>query len=369
MRDLNDKRLAFRKIGFGQCGLVFQRPGRDFVVKIARPGFHDALWSDFVAHFHVYQAFRAQLPRHVCRVPKVYSYRNKDSAWWGDHRRLFREPHDSFPMPSMALITERIMPLPRIARQALVAKYCPASLRRAVLAHPSNRDCLARVYLGRRRQENAPLAPNFSLRNFNLCLDRMMDILLPVHEYAAAMGEALAVMHWAANVDGYDVEFVLGCEADLAYREDDQIDLGLTSEQVVALTPHADTDVMALDTMKPARLEERRPSTRMWVLDFNLCSRWEERTAWEQPEALIRHLVLAFYENDPYYPLPLVEGGEALWNAFCDNYLRKSREILEADGKDERLANLPQFFITSCILREEQKLEAGLGHGHRDLKG
>jgi hypothetical protein len=360
--------VGFRKIGFGQCGLILQRPGRDFVVKIARPHFQEALWSDFVAHFHVYQAFRGQWPSIVCRVPKVFSYINKDNAWWGLHHPLLPE-HESYPMPSMALVTERILPLPRVAREALVAKYCPQDLQASVLADPSNRDCLARIYLGRRRPENAPLAPNFTLRNFNLCLDQMVDLYLPVGEYAAAIGEALAVMHWQANVDGYDVEFVLGCETDSAYR-DGNIDRGLTSADIKGLRPHSDTDVMTLDTMMPANVDNRPILTRMWVLDFNLCSRWEERVGWEQPKALIEHLVLAFFDNDPYYPLPPVDviQEKTLWEEFTDGYLEKSREILRADGKDKRLGKLPNMFIDSCVERERERLRAGLGRRHLDLK-
>ncbi|KAH8904191.1 hypothetical protein BR93DRAFT_173718 [Coniochaeta sp. PMI_546] len=364
----NDTTVGFRKIGFGQCGLIFQRPGRDFVVKIARPGFHDALWSDFVAHFHVYNAFRDQ-GNLVCRVPKVYSYIKRDNLLWTSHLPLF-EAHDSFPMPSMALVTERIPPLPKIVREALIHKYCPPNLRIAALANPSNRDCLARVYLGRRRPESAPLAPNFSLRNFNLCLDQMEEHKLPVNTYAEAMGEALAVLHWLANVDGYDVEFVIGTEADTAYINGQTTDLGLTSDDINELPAHTDTNVMTLDTMMPAQVKKRILRTRMWVLDFNLCSRWEERIGWEQPDALIQHLVLAFFENDPYYPLPLAEGREQiLWEAFRDSYLRKSGEILQSDGKDERLIKLPGMFIGACVAREKEKMKALLGHGHRDLKG
>lgn len=357
------EQVGFRKIGFGQCGLLFERPGRGYVVKVARPHFHDSLWSDFVAHFHVYKAFE-QHSDLECRVPTVYSYVNKDNnQWWDEHRPLFTEQHDSFPLPSMALITERILPLPKVVREALIAQYLPPALQPAAVANPSNRECLARLYLGKRRRPGAPPAPNFTLRNFNLCLDQMLDLELPVADYAAAMGEALAVIHWQANVDAYDVEFVLGSEAGTEYTQDIATILALTPEMVTSMRPHTDLDALVSANF-------RRRTTRIWVLDFNLCNRWEEQMGWEQPDALVDHLVMSFFENDPYYPLPLKDYSRErnLWEAFSDSYLHKAGEILEGDGKDARLALLPGMFARACVEREQTKLDQGFGHGHRDNK-
>lgn len=354
---------GFRKIGFGQCGLVFERPGQGFVVKVARPHFHDALWSDFVAHFHVCKAFEQQRSLE-CRVPAVYTYINKDNTrWWHSHRPLFPEIHESFPLPSMALLTERILPLPRIVRDALISQYCPPRLQSSASVDPSNRDCLARVYLGRRRPKKAPLAPNFTLRNFNLCLDQMVDLDLPVNDYASAIGEALAVIHWQANVDGYDIEFVLASERRLSYTQDRATLLGLTPQALAALPPHTD-----MDSLMSANFCKR--TIRIWVLDFNLCSRWENQIGWEHPDALIEQLVTAFFENDPYYPLPMADGDieQKLWAEFRESYLRKSQEVLEGAGKDERLHRLPGMFINACIARERVNIEAGSGHGRRHHK-
>lgn len=266
-------------------------------------------------------------------------------------------------MPSMALITERILPLPKIAREVLVALYCPSESQSSVLNDGTNRDCLARIYLGKRRAQNTPLAPNFTLRNFNLCLDQMLDLDLPVNDYASAMGEALAVTHWHANVDAYDVEFVLGSEAPFPCTNVVTA-WELTPEFVSALRPHTNLNSLMAPNF-------RKRTTRIWILDFNLCNRWEEKTGWEHSDALIDQLVLAFFENDAYYPLPVMEGDveQSLWRMFTHSYLEKSRTILEADGKDKRLHKLPAMFINGCIDRETQNIGKGLGHGHRDLKG
>ncbi len=81
--------------------------------------------------------------------------------------------------------------------------------------------------------------------------------------------------------------------------------------------------------------------------------------------------MLAFFESDPYYPLPLggMDMEKQLWSVFRSEYLQRSEDILKGGGKDERLRELPIRFINACVAREQDKLSRGLGHGHRDLKG
>ncbi|KAH7156717.1 zinc finger protein-domain-containing protein [Dactylonectria macrodidyma] len=329
--------IGFRKIGFGQCGLVFERPGQGFVIKVAKPGFKDALTADYQVHQAVSDAFRRQKTALECRVPQVYKHiPATDFQWWNEHQTLFLQQHEDFPIPAAALMTERILPLPKIARHGLITQFCDKAMQADAVNNHQNRDCLARIYLGKRLKTNAPLQRNFSLRNFNLHLDQMLALELPVEDYARAIAEALAVIHWDANSDAYDIEYVLGSEAAVV----------------------SDTTTLDFKTR----------TIRIWVLDFNLCSRWEEAVGWQCPEALIDQLVFAFFENDPYYPLPLMENGadQKLWGVFRERYLAKAQEVLS--GKDKRLNTLPAKFIDSCVAREQGKLEKGLGHGHRDFK-
>ncbi|RJE22689.1 Zinc finger protein [Aspergillus sclerotialis] len=356
--------IGYRAIGFGQCGLVFERPGRDYVIKVAKPAYEGGLWPDFRAHFRTRQAFEKEGRDVECRVPKIYSYVPKrNSRWWNENRPFFYDVHQSLFLPSNALITERIPPLPKVARQALINKYCPPQLQHNANANPTNRDCLARIYLGRRRPINAPLSPNFTLRNYNLTLDQIVELGLPAASFAAAMGEALAIIHWAANIDAYDIEFVLGSEAKTPYTQDISLALNLTTEQIAAMEPDTDIESLLSTKCKPR-------TARMWVLDFNLCNIWEEKAGWENPEMLLPHLVEAFFENDPYYPLPLMEQDleRELWDTFSSTYIDKGTHILSAPGKDSRLVNLPRIFIDSCVKRERQNLSNSLGHGYRELK-
>lgn len=209
------------------------------------------------------------------------------------------------------------------------------------------------------------MSSNFTLRNFNLHVDQMRSFNLPVEEYAKHIGEALAVIHWRANVSGYDVEFVLG-EPASARRDDLQIPENMQDNPEVS-TENAEL----VDLATPLPLPYRHPITldvQLWVLDFNLCGMWEEQTALQHPDTLVNCLVEAFFENDPYYPLPLAEDVEdqGLWSAFRHAYNSKAREVLA--GKNDRLRMLPVKFLEGCEERERRMLEMGRGHGARDQK-
>ncbi|KAK4465460.1 zinc finger protein [Cladorrhinum samala] len=353
--------VKYERIGFGQCGLVFAQPGREYVVKVARPHFSDALWDDFLSHLRLFDALSVYSDID-CRIPRVYSYVSKgNEAWWTTNAALL-PPSGDFPLPSVALITQRILALPKIIRNALIDRFCPEELREAAKASPLNKDCVARVYLGRRRAPNTRLPPNFSLRNFNFCLDQMLDLELPVKYYAKAMAACLAVIHWHCRMDGYDIEFVLGSDASVSYTTHITEKLGLDVDQIDKLDAHSDIEALQ-------RTNYQRRATRLWVLDFNLCSRFprDDTFILERERDVISQLVIAFFENDPYYPLPLAEMDvdKQLWLVFREEYERKAAEVL---GASQALKHLPGKFLDACEERERRKLEQGLGHGHRDFK-
>src|SRR5881227_137311 len=81
----------FRKIGFGQCGLVFEQPGCPIVIKLARPFFEQSLWMDYRAHSRVMMSFYSDtaggsiVKEPECRVPRVYYFRTREDRWWDDH--------------------------------------------------------------------------------------------------------------------------------------------------------------------------------------------------------------------------------------------------------------------------------------------
>lgn len=170
----------------------------------------------------------------------------------------------------------------------------------------------------------------------------MLEMELPVLSFARAMGEALAIIQWAAHVDGYDIEYVLGSEADAdsVYNEDIAVFLQLTAQQ--DMSSHEDLDA-------GLRKGVKQRTTRMWVLDFDLCHIWREEIGLNEPDGLISHLVQAFFDNDPYYPRPCGEGDieRELWDSIATMYSQKAGQILQ--GKDQRLFSLPGRFINTCI--------------------
>ncbi|KAI6781653.1 uncharacterized protein J7T54_003918 [Emericellopsis cladophorae] len=187
----------------------------------------------------------------------------------------------------------------------------------------------------------------------------MITVGAPVSKYAEAIAEALAVIHWESNVDGFDIEFVLGSEP-------------LTLKEKPPFTmpqgPEDSTDLETCETIDQVNFDSYQRTIRLWVLDFNLCNCWEEKAGWENPEMLVDHLVFAFFENDPYYPLPLAEQDldRELWSTFRGAYLKKASEVLKP--KDKRLHELPIKFMDACVERERQKLAEDRGHGSRDHK-
>lgn len=118
------------------------------------------------------------------------------------------------------------------------------------------------------------------------------------------MADTLALLHWSAQIDACDVEYVLAAAED----------------------------------------EHSMPSTklglhRLYILDFDLC---KEMT---MDEAGVDQAVAAFLRNDRYYPRPGMkhEADRALWVVFRDRFLESSASIWhqpEGGGPE-----LPALFI------------------------
>ncbi|KXH31600.1 hypothetical protein CSAL01_04597 [Colletotrichum salicis] len=184
------------------------------------------------------------------------------------------------------LVSERIPALPLEIRKAIIEVFCPKEQRVTARVIRRNNNCLARLYLGRRRQ-NTRVEGGFELRNFEMTLDKLEILNLDPLQYAAPMAEALAVMHWETKHDAFDVEFVL------------------------ASSP--------------------RPTTRnRRVGEITMDNKGVGRAA------------RGFWDNDPYYPRPAMEEDSQdtteakLWRKFKQVYLATSSKIL----KDDTLARV-----------------------------
>jgi hypothetical protein len=134
----------------------------------------------------------------------------------------------------------------------------------------------------------------------------MEEIGIPAQhmiQYAQAMAETLAIMHWLAKIDANDVEFVLA--------PPDNEDEG---QWVNVLGEHT-----------------------MWILDFDLCR------SMAMDEHGIEQAARAFWRNDPFYPRPRC--GCSLWQAFQEHYLQVSRQVAAGDLE----VSLSKLFIEKLV--------------------
>lgn len=300
-----------RRIGAGTCGRVYQDYDQSLVYKKAKSSFFNPqLQNDHTQHARIYEAFQCH-PSITIYLPRPQEFLGEtlqSRQWW--ERNLHNFPSDEQEY-SWMLVSERIPPLDRATRTALIDSYCPEALRAQSHSNDGNIDCLVRLYLGQQEPARRPSKfAGFSLRNFKLYADQMDHLGLDVRRYATIMAQCLAVMHWDVKVDARDVEFVLG------------------------------------STCGPPP----RPATCVWLLDFNQV----------QPISLdiegVNAAARAYMDNDFYCPRP----GQKLWSVFEEAYLAKSAQ-LEVDAAECR--GLPELFLTEIKKAEAlrlQRIEEGI---------
>ncbi|KAH7116859.1 zinc finger protein-domain-containing protein [Dendryphion nanum] len=333
----------YRRIGAGTCAYVVDIPGANQILKVAKhPGQStDQLWEDYLAHNRVSFVFdkigRSNIAVHV---PKLFWFVSaSDEAWWESN--LPRFPKDD-QNASNLLCAERILPLPRPIRHALIDEFCPQRIREKTKADPSSADCLVRLYLGKRR----PRPSNFfQLRNFPMFLDQMESLGLDVISYAEQIAEALAVMHWAVGLDANDVEFVLGSSpAGTAFS------VGTCNILPATHTPHQLKNTPRNTSTWSSHVNDfHKRIVHVWMFDFNRCRDFSK------DDSGIDQLVHSFYINDPYYPRPLVSSQEdqELWKAFKNKYLLTSKKV---NGNTDH--PLALRFIYAVVAEQKKKMEA-----------
>jgi hypothetical protein len=275
----------------------------------------------------------SKIPTSVALIPACLEYITPDSPWWDTPLKLFPEGYQA----CNALITERIPPFSKPAREMLIDRFCPPHLCEQIKASEPDRDCIVRLYLGRRRLPRPSKRPShfstFSLRNFPLHVDQVEELGLDAKRYARAMAEVLACCYFAAQIDAADVEFVLApprarpslekpseseAESDAAPREDEED--GIFKSET--LGPHA-----------------------LWILDFDCC----------RPISLTEQgmtkAVDAFWGNDPYFPRPGRTDPKdvKLWSVFRGRFLEVGKEILGArEDEDVDARKLPGLWVEMC---------------------
>ncbi|KAJ5277000.1 hypothetical protein N7524_003153 [Penicillium chrysogenum] len=284
-------RAAFREIGTGSIGKVFEQPGTPWAFKVLLIDRHTKLWNNYIIHIRIQESFDALgKTAGLVEVPRVCWFASKDSNFWLENLDLF--PNEStFPQrPREVLCMERVFALPEKIRHALIDVFCNPVNAVKAKSEPKNKDCLVRVFLGRRRFGS--LRPGgsmfFSLRNYKLHLDQIRELNLDAAEYAISMADALAVLHWHSKIDAMDIEFVLGSsplDRNAARRS-------LSLEDVEKLPPGTSTYEQTTNVDQ----DYKKRTVSLWLLDFDAC------TTITMDDEGVRHAVEAFYRPNPIAP-------------------------------------------------------------------
>lgn len=321
----NTSLQTFEEIGKGSCGIVFQQVGTLYCVKYSLDSEPAALWNDYLKHALLNTAFAdTRRLRMTLKIPRCIGFVGIDEDdWWAENISRFPE---EFRQPKPLLMSERILPLPEPIRGALISLYCRFNLQDQARSSPGNKNCLVRVYLGKRRLSDRPGA-YFSLKNFKLHLDHMETLQLDTKQFAREMAYGLAVLHWKIKSDARDVEFLLGSEP-----TDPFLNAASPSfEYLSSLPPGTST----LPTYPGVNGSHR--IVQLWLIDFNQC-----RTIPMTHDG-VATAVQAFFTNDPYYPRPSKTNtkDQELWLYFRQQYLEFSNIV----AKEPSYSALAQEFI------------------------
>ncbi|KAH8750479.1 hypothetical protein BGZ57DRAFT_775359 [Hyaloscypha finlandica] len=322
----------FRVIGEGSCGIVFAQEGRSIVFKVAK---HDPaqLHNDHRMHLRVSAAFDAH-PVPGITIPQVRQFvEETETEFFPTKSKLvLRARSARCTIPTTVIVSDHILPLPERIRETLIEKYCDERVKDEARSNPHNKDCLARVYLGKpdtttsnEHRDPANSRPRFfTLRNFPMYYARLLDMRFDCDKIAQCMGRALAVLHWEAGVDGRDVEFVLGSSS----VKDPEYHFATAENQE----------------------DFYHRSIQLWMLDFNLVQEISRDSAG------VDQAVHAWRTNDPYFPRPK-KTSSPQWPSsphflvFMRSYLRASSEILRNERAHVRF--LPFIFIHRIYWNQE----------------
>lgn len=334
-----ESHAPLQKIGQGFCGTVWADPCPDVdtcstavVLKREDGGPGRSLLQEYNVHRHLLSTLQtnqqvSNMATFRVNIPFCVSFLQRESTEWANI--LGRLPPQF--TACNASVSERIMPMPQQVRHRLAQMYWDGDAS-SIMDDNTNHHCLIRPYLGRRRIAQQPLSTRarptrlkvFSLRNFPLHIDQIEELGLPAEEYAIAMADALAFLHWAAKVDANDVEFVLARP-----RPPRQSGAALDSRPSIGSREFTSDVAFGQHAM--------------WILDFDCCRELS------MDESGIEQAAKSFWRNDPYYPRPGSSSAQdqELWDVFKIRFLHASGLILKEE--DEAVRQLPRSLVARII--------------------
>ncbi|KAK8144450.1 hypothetical protein G3M48_005782 [Beauveria asiatica] len=348
--------VDFREIGTGSIGKVFEHPGTLYAYKLPLLENSPKLWNNYIMGLRVQDSFQS-LPyfNGQVEIPRSFWFALPDTdAFWADNLHRFPDT-DQFPRrPRNILCMERIFPLPKPIREALIDKYCPARIKDQIASNEANKDCLIRPYLGRIKYGRGQQF--FSLRNFQLHANQIEELSIDPNELLDGMAHALAVLHWHTRIDANDVEFVLGSSPEEEQRVRNIVSL----QKALSLQPNSSTYEVA--TNSPLNFTRRQTS--LWLIDFDDCN------AITMDTSGVKQAVKAFLETNHYSPKPSTGNDfiDRLWHTFKASYLVFSDKLINTILKKPELTNLPQEFIQNVedLCAKKQSAAASSRHSQGD---
>ena len=258
-------------------------------------------------------------------VPKSYCMLEPDDAIQshlefipGERGRVKKDDEEGL-RACRTYCQERIPPLPRPVREALIDRYCPEIRKESTRTSKADEDCLVRLYCGRRRtaEERARQKMFFTLRNYGATIDQLEELGIDIDGVVEVLAEALATCFWTAGIDANDSEFVFG------------------------LPPLSSSHKLDVEARSQFSETQRGPDARMagarvfgflgaevmlWMLDFD-CARYMPTN-----EQGVQQAVDAFWRNDPYFPRPwtnnYTNADRRSWELFKGKFLEESEKIL-----------------------------------------
>lgn len=330
----------FRDIGRGSCGSIFEMHGTAHAIK--KGSNVDSIWNDFNLTNRAYNSCVASTNLlkytfpglRIPRVPRAEMFNSpRSEEWWNAH--MLRFPADDRTRAAMFYL-DRILPVTEVSRFALVNKFFHRDAQHAVLGNIENEDCLIRLYFGQTNPEDGLYSSDTTLRNFPLYLDQAKDIKLDVNKYAQEMALGLAILHWEAQIDGQDTEFVIGTSTTKVFGHE---------------YPNHRTIPPPESTME--NFSERE--TQLWMLDYDKCA----DTSFDTPDLVsdvVKKYLVAVTGNDPYFPHPCLDID--LWQCFRQVYLKASRIIIKNRKLKQEIHILPEMVIQEWEHWGRQDLEA-----------
>ena len=196
-----------------------------------------------------------------------------------------------------ALAMEYIRPLHDDHVRYLVKRHLSCMVQKQALQSASETHNVVRVCLGDVKPSTD--AWQIGLHDRHVYLDQLYQEKVDFDHMAAAMGSALAIIHWSCGLDAAGVHFTLGC---------DQL----------------------------GRIQ-------LWILDFSRCKSFEKSA-----EDVRSRLVSAVEENGCVWPRWIDRWPfENVWFAFKRAYLHMSQLVFAHKQADNGNVYLPLLFLQS----------------------